>query len=63
MHSVEDDISWLNPRALHNQGRFIEEYLTRYVSEAAAFPFERKIPDKQKKEIEDYFKRSMRGMP
>ena len=63
MHSVEDDISWLNPRALHNQGRFIEEYLTRYVSEAAAFPFERKIPDKQKKEIEDYFKRSLRGMP
>ncbi len=63
MHSIEDDISWLNPRALHNQGRFIEEYLTRYVSEAAAFPFERKIPEKQKKEIEDYFKRSMRGMP
>ena len=63
MHSIEDDISWLNPRALHNQGRFIEEYLTRYVADAAAFPFERKIPEKQKKEIEDYFKRSMRGMP
>jgi Iap family predicted aminopeptidase len=63
MHSIEDDISWLNPRALHSQGRFIEEYLTRYVAEAAAFPFERKIPEKQKKEIEDYFKRSMRGMP
>jgi Iap family predicted aminopeptidase len=63
MHSVEDDISWLAPSALHNQGRFVEEYLTRYVAEAAAFPFEWKIPDKQKKEIEDYFKRSMRGMP
>jgi Iap family predicted aminopeptidase len=63
MHSIEDDISWLNPIALHSQGRFIEEYLTRYVAEAAAFPFERKIPEKQKKEIEDYFKRSMRGMP
>ena len=63
MHSIEDDISWLDASALHKQGRFVEEYLTRYVAEAAAFPFEWKIPEKQKKEIEDYFKRSLRGMP
>jgi len=63
MHSTEDNIRWLHPDALHKQGRFIELFLTRYVADAAGFPFERKIPDKMKKEIEDYFKRSMRGMP
>jgi len=63
MHSVEDDIRWLNPKALQDQGEFIELFLTRYVANAAGFPFERTIPEKQKKEIEDYFKRSMRKLP
>jgi Zn-dependent M28 family amino/carboxypeptidase len=63
MHSVEDDVRWLHPDALHRQGRFIELFLTRYVAEAAGFPFERKVPEKMMKKIEEYFKRSLRGLP
>jgi hypothetical protein len=63
MHSIEDDMEWMNPKALQTQGEFVEYFLTRYVANAAAFPFERDIPEKQKKEIEDYFKRSLRKLP
>lgn len=63
MHSVEDNIRWLKPQALQIQGDFIEEFLTRYVAKAAAFPFERKVPDKLKKDVEEYFSRSMRKPP
>lgn len=63
MHSTEDSIRWLSPKTLGTQGEFIELFLTRYVAEAAAFPFERKIPDKQKKDIEEYFKRRLRKPP
>lgn len=63
MHSVEDSIRWLSPKTLQTQGEFIEQFLTRYVAEAAAFPFEKKIPDDQKKKIEDYFKKRLRKLP
>jgi len=55
MHSVEDTIEYLSPDALELQGRFIEKWMTRYVSEAAAFPFERKIPEKLRDEIKKYY--------
>ena len=55
MHSVEDTIEYLSPDALELQGRFIETWMTRYVSEAAAFPFERKIPEKLRDEIKKYY--------
>lgn len=63
MHSTEDVIRYLNPESLQRQGRFVELFLTRYVSEAAAFPFEREIPEKMKKEIEKYYKRALRSPP
>ncbi|MBM3292595.1 Zn-dependent exopeptidase M28 [Candidatus Bathyarchaeota archaeon] len=63
MHSRDDDIRWMSPKALEIHGIFMEEFLTRYAANAAAFPFERTIPDKFKKEIEDYFKRSGRKLP
>lgn len=63
MHSRDDDIRWMSPKALETHGVFLEEFLTRYVAEAVAFPFERTIPDKYKKEIEDYFKRSGKKLP
>jgi hypothetical protein len=63
MHSTEDSVRWLSPKALQAQGEFAELYLTRYVSEAAAFPFERKIPEEQKKKVEEYFKRALRKLP
>lgn len=63
MHSIEDNVRWLKPQALQVQGDFTEQFLTRYVAEAVAFPFEKNIPDKQKKDVEEYFKRSMRKPP
>ncbi|RLE55186.1 MAG: hypothetical protein DRJ30_04050 [Candidatus Methanomethylicota archaeon] len=63
MHSIEDSMRWLRPQALQIQGEFIEIFLTRYVAEAAAFPFERKIPDKLRKEIENYFKNRLMLKP
>ena len=63
MHSTEDCIRWLSPKTLRTQGEFIELYLTRYVAEAAAFPFKKEIPEKQKKKIEEYFKRALRKLP
>jgi aminopeptidase YwaD len=63
MHTREDEEKWLSPDALRTHGAFAEEFLTRYVAEAAAWPFERTIPDKQKKEIEEYFKKAGRKLP
>jgi aminopeptidase YwaD len=63
MHSVEDEIKWLSPEVLRKHGAFAEEFLKRYVAKAAAWPFERTIPEKQKKEIEEYFKRAGRKLP
>jgi len=63
MHSTEDTIRWLNPEALQVQGEFVELFLTRYVAEAAAFPFDRKIPDKLQEEIEKYYKDRLRTPP
>lgn len=62
MHSREDAIQWLAPSALQVHGAFLE-FLTRYAAKAVAFPFERTIPEKQKKDIEDYFKRGGRKLP
>ena len=48
---------------LRIQGAFAEEFLKRYVADAAAWPFERTIPEKQKKEIGEYFKKAGRKLP
>lgn len=63
MHTREDEEKWLSPDALRTHGAFSEEFLTRYVAEAAAWPFERTIPEKQKKEIEEYFRKAGRKLP
>jgi len=63
MHSVEDTIEYLSPDALELQGRFIEEWMTRYVSDAAAFPFERAIPEKLRDEINKYYENWNEKMP
>jgi hypothetical protein len=60
MHTVEDTMRWLSPTVLKVQGEFVELFLTRYVTEAAAFPFEKEIPEKQKKEIEKYYREHLR---
>jgi hypothetical protein len=53
-HSTEDMIGWLNHKALQVQGRFVERFLTKYVAEAAAFPFDREIPNKLHEKIIKY---------
>ena len=63
MHSREDEIKWLSANVLSTHGVFAEKYLKRYVADAAAWPFERTIPEKQKKEIEEYFKKAGRKLP
>ncbi len=63
MHSVEDTIEYLSPDALELQGRFIEEWMTRYASDAAAFPFEREIPEKLRDEIKKYYENWNEKMP
>jgi len=56
IHSNEDSLRWLSPKALEDQGSFIERFLTRYVAEAAVFPFDRIIPESDMKAIKRYFK-------
>jgi len=56
IHSSEDSLQWLSPEALADQGAFIEDFLTRYVADAAVFPFDRTIPENDMKAIERYFK-------
>ena len=63
MHSEEDVIEYLSPKALMDQGQFIETWMTRYVSEAAAFPFEKEIPEKLMKEIKEYYKNRHEPLP
>jgi aminopeptidase YwaD len=63
MHSREDEEKWLSPGALGAHGVYAEEFLARYVAEAAAWPFDRIIPEKQRKEIEEYFKKAGRKLP
>jgi aminopeptidase YwaD len=63
MHSLEDEEKWLGPEALRTHGAFAEEFLRRYVAEAAAWPFERTVPEKKKKEIEEYFKKAGSKLP
>ena len=63
MHSIDDDIRWMSPKALQAHGDFVEEFLTRYVARAAAFPFEKAMPDKAKKDLEEHYKRMGRKPP
>ena len=63
IHSTEDSLRWLSPDALEAQGSFIEEFLTRYVAESTAFPFERIMPEGDMKNIERYFKNKKEEPP
>ncbi len=60
LHTPRDVIDYLSPQSLERSGRFVERFLRRYVTEAAALPFERTIPDEQKKKIREYFEKRLR---
>lgn len=63
IHSELDTTKWLKPEALKIHGDFIERFLTRYASESVIFPFERVIPESDRKALEKYYADKMRKPP
>ena len=63
MHSPEDIIEYLSPEALETHGRFVEKWMTRYVTGAAAFPFKKEIPEKLMKQIKEYYENWGKNLP
>jgi aminopeptidase YwaD len=63
IHSSWDTIEWLHPEGLDTNGVFIERFIERYCNEAVVFPFERKIPEDQQKNLEKYYKGKMQKPP
>ena len=63
IHSEWDTVEWLHPDGLDTNGVFIEKFLDRYCNDAIVFPFERKIPEDQKKNLEKYYKAKMQKPP
>ena len=59
-HTPGDVIDYLGPNPLEESGRFVEEFLIRYVTEARAFPFERQVSDALQKKIREYFEKRLR---
>jgi len=63
IHSTLDTTKWLKPNALKIHGEFIERLLIRYVAESTFFPFERVIPESDRKALEKYYTERMRKPP
>lgn len=63
IHSTWDTVEWLHPDGLATNGVFIERFIERYCNKAVVFPFERTIPDDQKKNLEKYYKNKMQKPP
>jgi hypothetical protein len=63
LHSTLDDIRHLSPDALEITGAFSERFLRRYAALAAAFPFERTVPEDQMKRIRKYFTQGLKTTP
>jgi len=63
LHSTLDDIRYMSADALASAGEFADRYLRRYVTDIAAFPFPREIPEDQAKSIKEYFTKSKRPVP
>ena len=60
LHTPGDVIDHLGASALEDSGRFVEEFLVRYVADARALPFERQVPDNLQKKIREYFEKRLR---
>lgn len=54
-HTKSDVIENMSPESLGIAGKFAQQYLTRYITQSAAFPFPREIPDEHKKMLQKYF--------
>lgn len=55
MHSTDDVIDYLSTRALEDNGKFVEKWMTRYVSMAPSFPFPHEVPENLMKKIKEYY--------
>jgi Zn-dependent M28 family amino/carboxypeptidase len=55
-HTDFDIIHHCNSKSLSKSGIFIEEWLSRYITNSKSFPFERKIPGATQENIKKYFK-------
>ena len=53
----------MSPYALETHGRFVEKWMTRYVTGATAFPFKKEIPEKLMKQIKEYYENWGKDMP
>ena len=62
-HQAGDEIRYLSPDAMGDAGRFADQYLRRYVTEASTFAFPREIPDDQIKDIKAYFTTKQMPIP
>ncbi len=60
LHTPGDVIDHLSAEALAESGRFVEEFLVRYVADARVLPFERQVPDNLQKKIREYFEKRLR---
>lgn len=56
MHGPEDAIDLIDPARLQEVGCYLDTFLQRAVAGAQAFPFERTVPDKQRKETQERLK-------
>ena len=63
MHSTADVIEYLSADALEMNGKFVEKWMTRYVTKAPAFPFEQKVPEKLMKQIKEYYENWGKKLP
>ena len=63
IHSSLDTVEWLHPDGLAITGEFIERFIERYCNKAVVFPFERKIPEDQKKNMSKYYENKMQKPP
>ncbi|MBI2919999.1 MAG: M20/M25/M40 family metallo-hydrolase [Planctomycetes bacterium] len=55
-HTPADTLDRCWEESLQPIGEYLEEFLTRYVARAKAFPFRREIPEAHKKKVEEYFR-------
>jgi Iap family predicted aminopeptidase len=55
-HTDFDIIHHCDNKSLSKSGRFIEEWILRYITNSKSFPFERKIPGASQENVKKYFK-------
>jgi Zn-dependent M28 family amino/carboxypeptidase len=53
MHGVEDRVSLLDPDHIQRNGELVDGFLTRFAAQANVWPFERKVPETQRKETQE----------